>query len=234
MGDESLAGWMRALIAYVRSGEPDLTNRQMALLMLVYLTPGPHTVRGLAKVLGVSKPVVTRALNTLGALGYLRRERDQDDRRNVFVVRTSNGADFLEGFKRNLRESDRVACLPPANHRTTARLRASALTNSRFPDGRTRPIRSPTLTARTWPTSPSPGESSRPTMPSRSERRWSPARRFVLLPPTMRRSLRNSSRTTRSACSTTLWAGPGATPVGTGSWVTCGPRRSAPSYISPR
>ena len=33
-----------------------------------------------------------------------RRERDQDDRRNVFVVRTNNGADFLEGFKRNLRE----------------------------------------------------------------------------------------------------------------------------------
>ena len=106
MGEVSLTGWMKALIAYVRSGEPDLTNRQMALLMLVYLTPGPHTVRGLARVLGVSKPVVTRALNTLGALGYLRRERDQDDRRNVFVVRTNSGADFLEGFKRNLREGD--------------------------------------------------------------------------------------------------------------------------------
>jgi DNA-binding MarR family transcriptional regulator len=52
---------------------------------------------------------VTRALNTLGALGYLRRERDQDDRRNVFVVRTSNGADFLEGFKRNLRDADASA-----------------------------------------------------------------------------------------------------------------------------
>ena len=104
MSDVSLAGWMRTLIGYVRSGDPDLTNRQMALLMLVYLTPGPHTVRGLARGLGVSKPVVTRALNTLGTLGYLRRERDQDDRRNVFVVRTSNGADFLEGFKRNLRE----------------------------------------------------------------------------------------------------------------------------------
>jgi len=72
------------------------------LLMLVYLTPGPHTVRGLARLLGVSKPVVTRALNTLGALGYLRRERDQDDRRNVFVVRTTDGAEFLEGFKRNI------------------------------------------------------------------------------------------------------------------------------------
>ena len=105
-----------------RSGEPDLTNRQMALLMLVYLTPGPHTVRGLARVLGVSKPVVTRALNTLGALGYLRRERDQDDRRNVFVVRTSNGADFLEGFKaqpprqrqRLRRPSPRSSARPPA------------------------------------------------------------------------------------------------------------------------
>src|SRR6266513_2999094 len=69
MSDVSLTGWMKALIAYVRSGEPDLTNRQMALLMLVYLTPGPHTVRGLARVLGVSKPVVTRALNTLVAIG---------------------------------------------------------------------------------------------------------------------------------------------------------------------
>ena len=106
MPDQSLSSWKDTLIDYVRSGEPDLTNRQMALLMLVYLTPGPHTVRGLARILGVSKPVVTRALNTLGALGYLRRERDQDDRRNVFVVRTSNGADFLEGFKRNLREGD--------------------------------------------------------------------------------------------------------------------------------
>ena len=67
MTDGPLSGWMRTLIGYVRSGEPDLTNRQMALLMLVYLTPGPHTVRGLASALGVSKPVVTRALNTLGA-----------------------------------------------------------------------------------------------------------------------------------------------------------------------
>lgn len=102
MSEASLAGWMKALIAYVRSGEPDLTNRQMALLMLVYLTPGPHTVRGLARLLGVSKPVVTRALNTLGGLGYLLRERDLDDRRNVFVVRTSNGAEFLDVFKRHL------------------------------------------------------------------------------------------------------------------------------------
>ena len=106
MTDGQLSGWMRTLINYVRSGEPDLTNRQMALLMLIYLTPGPHTVRGIASALSVSKPVVTRALNTLGSLGYLRRERDQDDRRNIFVVRTKDGTNFLENFRRYLRASD--------------------------------------------------------------------------------------------------------------------------------
>ena len=96
--DTTLSGWMQTLVGYVRSGRPDLTNRQMALLLLVYLTTGPHTVRGLAQSLGVSKPVVTRALNTLGALGYLRRERDEADRRNIFIAPTDRGADFLEGF----------------------------------------------------------------------------------------------------------------------------------------
>ena len=99
MAETGLQSWMRTLLAYVRSGDPDLTNRQMALLLLVYLKPGPHTVRGLAKALNVSKPVVTRALNRLGALGYLRRQRDDADRRNIFVAPTREGADFLEHFK---------------------------------------------------------------------------------------------------------------------------------------
>lgn len=96
--DKELTGWMETLVSYVRSGQPDLTNRQMALLLAVYIKPGPHTVRGLAGLLGVSKPVITRALNTLGTLGYLRRERDETDRRNVFVAQTESGAQFLERF----------------------------------------------------------------------------------------------------------------------------------------
>lgn len=93
-----LAEWMRILIGYVQSANPDLTNRQMAVLMLVCLTPGPHTVRGLAARLHVSKPVVTRALNTLGSLGYLRRRKDQADLRNVFIEATHSGEVFLESF----------------------------------------------------------------------------------------------------------------------------------------
>ncbi len=92
--------WCSALTSYVRSGAPDLTNRQMALFLIVAGTPAPHTVRGLAQQLNVSKPVVTRALNRLGTLGYLRRERDENDRRNIFVVMTDEGATFLEHFGR--------------------------------------------------------------------------------------------------------------------------------------
>ena len=103
--------WMRVLIEYVRSGAPDLTNRQFALLLVVHLNPGPHTVRGLARTLRVSKPVVTRALNRLSTLGYLRRQRDENDKRNVFVARTDEGARFLDLFRSILspEQDDRVA-----------------------------------------------------------------------------------------------------------------------------
>ena len=95
---QPLGQWMRTLVDYVRSGKPDLTNRQMALMMTVYIGSGPHTVRGLAEALHVSKPVITRTLNKLSALGYLRRERDVADRRNIFITRTSKGAEFLDAF----------------------------------------------------------------------------------------------------------------------------------------
>jgi len=97
-GMKSLGQWMQTLVDYVRSGKPDLTNRQMALMMTVYIDAGPHTVRGLAEALNVSKPVITRALNKLSALGYLRRERDSADRRNIFITRTPKGAEFLDAF----------------------------------------------------------------------------------------------------------------------------------------
>ena len=80
-----------------------------------YSTPGPHTVRGLAQLLGVSKPVITRALNTLGGLGYLRRVRDESDRRNVFVAKTNIGQDFLEGFESNLEQTSTERRSPSEN-----------------------------------------------------------------------------------------------------------------------
>jgi DNA-binding MarR family transcriptional regulator len=67
----------------------------MALMLSVYLGDGPHTVRGLAMALKISKPAVSRALDRLGELGYIRRQRDDLDRRNVLVQKTASGGGFL-------------------------------------------------------------------------------------------------------------------------------------------
>ncbi len=75
---------------------PDFTFRQLSMLLTIYLEKPPHTVRALAARLGVTKPVVTRALDALGAIDLVARRRDEADRRNVIVQRTVKGALFVE------------------------------------------------------------------------------------------------------------------------------------------
>jgi DNA-binding MarR family transcriptional regulator len=93
---QALTLWREVTFDLVRDGKADLSARQMAVLLSVYLEPPPHTVRGLAAKLAVTKPVITRALNTLGELGLLSRHRDPADRRNVLIQRTLEGALAVE------------------------------------------------------------------------------------------------------------------------------------------
>ena len=93
---QALQLWHDVMLDQVRDNEPDLTLRQLSVLLTVYLEPPPHTVRGLAAKLGVTKPVITRALDTMGRLGLLKRRRDENDRRNVLVQRTLEGALAVE------------------------------------------------------------------------------------------------------------------------------------------
>lgn len=95
--------WREVTVSGLTNAAPDLTARQMAVLMTIYLHDPPHTVRGLAKQLGLAKPAVTRALDALSRHGLLERERDDADRRNVFVQRTPDGEGFLFDF------ADRIA-----------------------------------------------------------------------------------------------------------------------------
>jgi DNA-binding MarR family transcriptional regulator len=95
---EALDIWRRAIVASVRADAPDLSARQTALLLTVYLTPQPHTVRGLAETLRVSKPAITRALDRLSDLGLVRRKTDDADRRSVLIQRTVKGSVFLREF----------------------------------------------------------------------------------------------------------------------------------------
>lgn len=93
---QALRLWHDVVLELVHDGRQDLTARQLAVLLTIYLEPPPHTVRGLAAKLGVTKPVITRALDTMGRLGLVTRQRDEHDRRNVLVHRTLEGALAVE------------------------------------------------------------------------------------------------------------------------------------------
>ena len=95
---QALDIWRRAIVASVRADAPDLSARQMALLLSVYLTPPPHTVRGLAELMKVSKPAITRAVNRLSELQLVRRKTDDNDRRSVLIQRTVRGSVFLREY----------------------------------------------------------------------------------------------------------------------------------------
>lgn len=95
---QALRLWQGVALEQVHAAAPDLSHRQMAILLTIYLDTPPHTVRGLAARLGVTKPVITRALDTMGSLKLVTRHRDDSDRRNVLVGRTVEGALFVERF----------------------------------------------------------------------------------------------------------------------------------------
>jgi DNA-binding MarR family transcriptional regulator len=93
---QALRLWHDVTLDLVRDGGQDLSARQVTILLTIYLEAPPHTVRGLAAKLGVTKPAITRALDTMGKMELVSRRRDEADRRNVVVQRTVKGALYVE------------------------------------------------------------------------------------------------------------------------------------------
>jgi len=90
------------IIALVRRDGADLSSRQLGVMLTSYLTDGPHTVRGLALKLNVSKPAITRALDRLGELDLARRKPDPSDRRSALVQRTPKGNAFMRDLRNTI------------------------------------------------------------------------------------------------------------------------------------
>ncbi|MFZ4541052.1 MAG: MarR family transcriptional regulator [Rickettsiales bacterium] len=95
---DALKLWQRVITRSLRELPYDLSQRQIGVLLTVYMSPPPHTIRSLADNLNVSKPAICRAVDTLSALELIRRKKDDEDRRNVFLQRTINGSVFLRDF----------------------------------------------------------------------------------------------------------------------------------------
>lgn len=93
---QALKLWHNVSLAQVHGNEVDLSTRQVSILLTIYMEAPPHTIRELAKKLKVSKPVITRALDSMGKLDLVTRRRDAADKRNVLVQRTVKGALYLD------------------------------------------------------------------------------------------------------------------------------------------
>ena len=118
---DQLVGILRdTIVSLVRRDGPDLSARQLGVFLNVYLSPGPHTVRGLAQDLNVSKPAITRALDRLGELDLARRKVDMMDRRSVLVQRTLKGSVFLRDLRQTMAEAEGVVAEMPLPALATA------------------------------------------------------------------------------------------------------------------
>lgn len=108
---DTLLPWRDVMADTVRLDQPDLSMRQWTILLTVYLTPGPHTVRRLSEELEVPKPAISRALDALSIHGYVRRARDPGDRRIVLVQKTPEGSLFIDRFAAIVEARERQADL---------------------------------------------------------------------------------------------------------------------------
>lgn len=102
--DQMIGLFRDTITALVRREEPDLSARQLAVLLTCYLESDAQTVRGLAAELNVSKPAITRALDRLSEFEFVRRKVDPMDRRSVLVQRTAKGNAFIRELTRTMRE----------------------------------------------------------------------------------------------------------------------------------
>jgi DNA-binding MarR family transcriptional regulator len=101
---------MRTMVSSVAGNGPDLTARQLAVFLKIYLEPeAEQTVRGLAAALNVSKPTITRALDRLEELAFARRETEKNDRRSIIARRTANGSAYLRTLGGYLTEASKQA-----------------------------------------------------------------------------------------------------------------------------
>ena len=87
--------WRSAILELVQHDVPDLTARQLAVILIVYTIQGPHRVKDLAGTLKISKPAITRAIDKLEQVDFVRRRPDQEDGRSILISRTVKGSVFL-------------------------------------------------------------------------------------------------------------------------------------------
>ena len=94
----ALQFWHESLVKGLQSLPLDLSSRQMAIILHVYIGDGPHSVKSINEELLISKPAICRALDVLEQNKLIKRMRDKEDKRNVYIHRTTKGSVYLSEF----------------------------------------------------------------------------------------------------------------------------------------
>lgn len=94
----ALSFWHGVTAAALQRMPVDLSARQTAVLLNIYIMPSPHSIKSLSEELMISKPAICRAVDALENVKLVKRIRDKQDKRNVIIQRTVKGSVYLSEF----------------------------------------------------------------------------------------------------------------------------------------
>jgi DNA-binding MarR family transcriptional regulator len=106
---QALVMWKDIVVRGLQNNVYDLSTRQTGVLLTTYLSPGPHTIKSLSQTLLISKPALCRAVDMLTRLGLVKRKKDENDNRIVYIQRTVKGSVYLSEFAEIIHAISRVS-----------------------------------------------------------------------------------------------------------------------------
>ena len=95
---QALSFWHNVTANALQQMPVDLSARQTAILLNIYLMEPPHSIKSISEELMLSKPAVCRAIDALERSKLVKRLRDKNDKRNVLLQRTVKGSVYLSEF----------------------------------------------------------------------------------------------------------------------------------------
>ena len=94
---EGLGPFATKMLAFVREGGEHGWRMKLTVALCAI---EPQTVRGIAAVLGVPKPAVSRAVASAEKAGLVRKGEDPESRRSILVNITPAGRKMVERLER--------------------------------------------------------------------------------------------------------------------------------------
>ena len=77
---------------------------EMGVLNIITETQGPHTPLMLARMLNVSKPMITAHITSLAENDYIEKEASETDKRGYYIKPTSKAIELVKAVRKTMQE----------------------------------------------------------------------------------------------------------------------------------